>query len=95
MADLPLNSELVSIEFLGLPKLRTGVAFCFVNQGSLASILEQLALLYPKLAELLEPSHGGKSHLLFSINGEYFIRDTNTLVLSGQQLLVLSADAGG
>ncbi len=40
-------------------------------------------------------SPSGKSHVLYSLNGDYFLHDPDTILLEGQQLLIISADAGG
>lgn len=85
----------ITVEFLGVPKLKAGVPFCKVPAGSLSSIIDNLKNQFPKLAEQFMPSPSGKSHVLYSLNGDYFLHDPDTILLEGQQLLIISADAGG
>jgi hypothetical protein len=33
--------------------------------------------------------------VIYSLNGDYFLNDPDTILLEGQQLLIISADAGG
>jgi len=85
----------ITVEFLGIPKLKAGVPFCQVPVGTLSSIIDHLKKQFPRLSEEFMPSPSGKSHVLYSLNGDYFLQDPNTILIEGQVLLVISADAGG
>lgn len=89
------STGFITVEFLGIPKLKAGVPFCHVPVGTLSSIIDHLKIQFPRLTEEFMPSPSGKSHILYSLNGDYFLHDPNTILIEGQVLLVISADAGG
>lgn len=95
MVNQEINRGFITVEFLGIPKLKAGVSFCEVPTGSLSSVIDHLTKQFPRLALEFLPSPSGKSHVLYSINGDYFLNDPDTILVEGQQLLIISADAGG
>ncbi|NBR04562.1 MAG: hypothetical protein EBT92_02215 [Planctomycetes bacterium] len=95
MSNQGTTPGFITVEFLGIPKLKAGVPFCQVPAGSLSSIINNLKNQFPRLSEELMSSPSGKSHVLYSLNGDYFLHDPDTILLEGQQLLIISADAGG
>ena len=95
MVNQEITPGFITVEFLGIPKLKAGVPFCKAPVGSLSSIINNLKNRFPKLSEEFLPSPSGKSHVLYSHNGDYFLNDPDTILLEGQQLLIISADAGG
>lgn len=95
MINQEITPGFITVEFLGIPKLKAGVSFCQVPAGSLSSIIENLKNQFPRLAQEFLPSPSGKSHVLYSLNGDYFLHDPESILLEGQQLLIISADAGG
>lgn len=95
MVNQEITPGFITVEFLGIPKLKAGVSFCKVPAGSLSSIIDHLKKQFPRLSQEFLPSPSGKSHVLYSLNGDYFLNDPETILLEGQQLLIISADAGG
>jgi hypothetical protein len=95
MINQEITPGFITVEFLGIPKLKAGVSFCKVPAGSLSSIIDYLKNQFPRLSQEFLPSPSGKSHVLYSLNGDYFLNDPETILLEGQQLLIISADAGG
>ncbi len=95
MINQEITPGFITVEFLGIPKLKAGVSFCKVPAGSLSSIIDYLKNQFPRLSQEFLPSPSGKSHVLYSLNGDYFLHDPEMILLEGQQLLIISADAGG
>ncbi|MBJ7345653.1 MAG: MoaD/ThiS family protein [Gemmataceae bacterium] len=95
MVNQEITPGFITVEFLGIPKLKAGVSFCKVPAGSLSSIIDYLKNQFPRLSQEFLPSPSGKSHVLYSLNGDYFLHDPEMILLEGQQLLIISADAGG
>jgi hypothetical protein len=95
MINQEITPGFITVEFLGIPKLKAGVSFCKVPAGSLSSIIDYLKNQFPRLSQEFLPSPSGKSHVLYSLNGDYFLNDPEMILLEGQQLLIISADAGG
>lgn len=86
---------MVTIELLGVPRLRAGRDAVGVEARSLREALEALASACPAL----DPGvvHRGKlsPHYLVAKNGLHFTADPELPLAPGDVLLVLSADAGG
>ena len=95
MINQEITPGFITVEFLGIPKLKAGVSFCKVPAGSLSSVIDYLKNQFPRLSQEFLHSPSGKSHVLYSLNGDYFLNDPETILLEGQQLLIISADAGG
>jgi len=95
MVNQEITPGFITVEFLGIPKLKAGVSFCKVPAGSLSSVIDYLKNQFPRLSQEFLPSPSGKSHVLYSLNGDYFLNDPEMILLEGQQLLIISADAGG
>jgi hypothetical protein len=95
MINQEITPGFITVEFLGIPKLKAGVSFCKVPAGSLSSVIDYLKNQFPRLSQEFLPSPSGKSHVLYSLNGDYFLNDPEMILLEGQQLLIISADAGG
>ena len=95
MINQEITPGFITVEFLGIPKLKAGVSFCKVPAGSLSSVIDYLKNQFPRLSQEFLPSPSGKSHVLYSLNGDYYLNDPEMILLEGQQLLIISADAGG
>ena len=82
------------VEFLGIPRERTGVSDLTIEAETLGEVLDALAARFPGLRELVTE---GRLHpsLAISLNADMFICDPATRFTSGDRLLILSADAGG
>ena len=88
----------IEIEFFGIPRQRAGVASARLElnalETNLGSVLQLLARQFPKLAE--EPWQRGElgANVAANINGERFVRNPSETLRDGDQLLLLSAEAG-
>jgi molybdopterin converting factor small subunit len=82
------------VEFLGIPRVRAGVAELELDAHTLGEALTQLALRYPRFGELV---CDGRLHpsLAANLNADLFVSDPTTPLRHHDRLLILSADAGG
>ena len=82
------------VEFLGIPRERTGVSDVELDVATLGEALHELAGRFPRLQELMA---GDRFHpaVAVSLNTDLFISDPATRLGPRDRLLILSADAGG
>jgi len=82
------------VEFLGVPRQRTGVSQVKVDAKTLGELLGTLAVEFPSLADLIaaERLH---SSFVANLNGDRFVSDPGTPLSHDDCVLILSADAGG
>lgn len=89
----------IRVELYGIPRQRAGTELLHVATESaglsLAQILADLAEQSPELATACFHQGSLRNGYLASIDGKTFVTDPQTVVLPGQSLLLLSADAGG
>jgi molybdopterin converting factor small subunit len=89
----------LTIEFFGIPRQRTGVVRCELTFAAetitLEQVLAELGRRFPPFAN--DCSQGGHLAPGYAANlaGERFISDPDTPLHDGDELLILSADAGG
>jgi len=86
---------LLLVEFFGVPRMRAGRADLRVPAGRVVDVLRAIERECPGLASLTHADGRLAPHYLLSINGERFLADVNHRLQPGDQLLLLSADAGG
>ncbi len=89
----------LTIEFFGIPRQRTGVAQCELTFAAeavtLETVLAELGRRFPPFADdCLQRGHLAPGYAA-NLSGERFISDPATLLHDGDELLILSADAGG
>ena len=93
------ESMTIRVELYGIPRQRAGAELLHVatesTGASLAQILTELTRQSPDLAAACFDQGSLRCGYLASIDGETFVTDPQTVVLPGQSLLLLSADAGG
>lgn len=95
-AAIPIdNAHEVRVELFGIPRARAGVAETHCQPGTLASILQELAIQFPTFGEACLEQGKLRTTYLANIGGDRFITDLTCHVAAGQTLLILSADAGG
>jgi molybdopterin converting factor small subunit len=82
------------VEFLGIPRARTGVSEVEIEAETLGQLLRTLAARFPALGDLL-PSGSLHPSVAANLNGDEFITDPATRLMQSDRLLLLSADAGG
>jgi molybdopterin converting factor small subunit len=82
------------VEFLGVPRERAGVAELEVQADTLGQLLATLAARIPSLRELIVMD---RLHPAFvaNLNGDQFVSDPSTPLADHDNVLILSADAGG
>jgi molybdopterin converting factor small subunit len=89
------GSELVTVEFYGVPRRRAGRAELPVAARTVAELLEAVEGACPGLAGLRRPDGRLAAHYLISIEGRQFVTDVRQQLRPGDRVLLLSADAGG
>ena len=82
------------VEFLGIPRERTGVSEVELDAATLGEVLTVLPARFPKLRELM-PAGALHASVAASLNGDRFVHDPTTRLAAGDRLILLSADAGG
>ena len=82
------------VEFLGVPRERAGVAELELQADTLGQLLSMLAVRLPSLRELIVMD---RLHPAFvaNLNGDQFVSDPATPLADDDNVLILSADAGG
>ena len=82
------------VEFLGIPRERAGVAELELQADTLGQLLSTLATRLPPLRELIVID---RLHPAFvaNLNGDRFVSDPATPLTATDNVLILSADAGG
>jgi molybdopterin converting factor small subunit len=86
---------MVTVEFFGVPRQRAGRAELVVPTGTIAETLAAVSRSCPALADLVQAGSKLAPHYALSLNGQRFLRDLDHLLVPGDRLLLLSADAGG
>jgi molybdopterin converting factor small subunit len=86
-------TDLVTVEFYGIPRQRSGRVELAVPAGRVAEVLTAIEQSCPGLAGL--SGETGRLSYLLSINGDRFVDDLQATLHPGDRLLLFSADAGG
>lgn len=84
----------IIVEFFGVPRMRAGRADLRVSARTIAEALAVVAHECPGLSDLVQEGRLAKPYLL-SINGRRFQANLDQALSNNDQLLLLSADAGG
>ena len=85
----------VTVEFFGMPRQRAGRADLVLPAATILQLLQSVAQACPQLNDLRQADGRLSPHYLLSINGQRFLTDLQEELRSGDQVLLLSADAGG
>jgi molybdopterin converting factor small subunit len=82
------------VEFLGIPRERTGVSELELEARTLGEAVTQLAARFPRFGDLVSD---GRLHasIAANLNTDQFVSDPYTPLRDDDRLLILSADAGG
>jgi molybdopterin converting factor small subunit len=88
-------SGTVTVEFLGIPRQRAGRAELVVAAGTIAETLSAVQYSCPAFTDLVRADGQLAPHYALSLNGRRFLRNLDHVLVPGDRLLVLSADAGG
>jgi molybdopterin converting factor small subunit len=82
------------VEFLGIPRERAGVSEVEIEAQTLGQLLGTLAIRFPDLRELIT-ERGLHPSVAANLNGDEFVSDPDRTLAANDQLILLSADAGG
>jgi molybdopterin converting factor small subunit len=82
------------VEFLGIPRARTGFDELEVEAETLGDLLLALTARFPALGDLM-PAGALHPSIAVSLNGDVFVTDPATPLAEGDRVLILSSDAGG
>lgn len=85
----------VTVEFLGIPRLRTGRATLTIDAATVGDLLDGIARECPGFHEACLTDGSLRSEYLLSIGGRIFTRNRETPLSPGEEVLILSADVGG
>ncbi|GBD36545.1 hypothetical protein HRbin36_01670 [bacterium HR36] len=88
------NRPVVTVEFVGIPRVKTGVPYCSVRSGTLGEVLQQVRQQFPALHDLLTES-GSLTAWYRVMVDQRFEEDLQLPIAAGQTVLILSADIGG
>jgi sulfur-carrier protein len=86
---------MVIVEFFGIPRQRAGRAELAVPTGTVTELLQNVEQSCPGLKGLRQADGRLSPHYLLSINGQRFVTDLQHELCPGDQVLLLTADAGG
>jgi molybdopterin converting factor small subunit len=86
---------MVVVEFFGIPRQRAGRATLTVPVGTVTELLQNVEQSCPGLNGLRQADGRLSPHYLLSINGQRFVTELQQELCPGDQVLLLSADAGG
>lgn len=89
------EQQKVVVEFLGVPRLRTGVDEVRVMPGTLREILGQLQQQFAGLSDLVGADGRLVPWFRVAFADGRFIADCDGMIPPGSRLLLLSADVGG
>jgi molybdopterin converting factor small subunit len=89
------STDLVTVEFYGVPRQRAGRAELAVAARSVAELLAAVERACPGLVGLRRSDGQLAGHYLLSIDGRQFTSDLEQELQPGDRVLLLSADAGG
>lgn len=85
----------ITVEFLGIPRVRAAVASTVVEATTVAEALQAVGALYPQLARDCIDGDAPRTGYLVNINGLYFTTNPATKLNPNDAVLFLSADVGG
>jgi molybdopterin converting factor small subunit len=85
----------IQIEFFGIPRARAHVSQLELKAETLGEALAQVGVLIPQWADACLDGPRLKPGLIANLNGQKFVSDPQTLLKSGDSVLILSADVGG
>ena len=86
---------MIVVEFLGIPRLRSGRADLAVEASNAREAMLAVAARCPLLRDLAQEPGKLPRHYLLSLDGQVFLEDLTKPLQAGSRLLLLSADAGG
>jgi sulfur-carrier protein len=85
----------ITVELLGVPRLRAGVAEVALEASSLGEAFVALGRACPALAPSVVDGRRLGAAYMVAVNGLQFTADPETPLRPGDVVLLLSADAGG
>lgn len=85
----------ITVEFFGIPRQRAGIEAVCAQAAPLGQVLAELQSRFSRFAETCLADGRLKPGYLANLNGERFVTDPATPLAPGDELLILSADAGG
>ena len=93
--NLGPKSMPVNVELFGIPRARAGVTTTTAAGRCLGDVLADLATRFPELAATCIDGRQLRPGFTANLDGQRFITDPDTRLKEGDQLLLLSLDAGG
>ena len=85
----------ITVELFGIPRARAGVARTISVGNCLGDVLAELASRFPKLAEACIDGRRLRPGFTANLGGQRFVTATETPLVEGDTVLILSLDAGG
>lgn len=85
----------IEVEFFGVPRLKSGVAGCFIAADTVDELLKELAVQFGGLVDTV--IFDGRLHQAYQLvrgNSE-FLKDPQTRLKHGDRILLMHMDAGG
>jgi molybdopterin converting factor small subunit len=85
----------ITVEFFGIPRQRAGRSELVVQATTIAEVLSAVERVCPGLHGLVSADGRPAPHYLLSLNGRRFTDDPCERRMTGDRVLLLSADIGG
>lgn len=85
----------ITVELYAMPRLKAGRSSVTLYAATVGELLTALDEVCPQLHALVEPICRVNPQYLLSINGRRFTAELHAELQAGDQVLLLSADAGG
>lgn len=85
----------IRVEFLGIPRQRTGVASAEFMGQTVGDVLRAAEQAFPKLGGECLRNGVPEAAYLVAVNGVTLTRDSQHPLTAGDWLLLLNADVGG
>ena len=85
----------IVVEFFGIARARAGVATTRASGTCLGDVRSSLSRRFPGLAETCIDEHRLRPGFTANLNGERFVTASETPLVQGDTVLLMSMDAGG
>lgn len=89
------EGPVITVEFYGIPRQRAGRERLTLTAGTVGELLAGVVRQCPGLGGVVGPDGRLAPHYLLSVNGTRFVHAPQQPLQTGDQVLILSADAGG
>ena len=90
-----VNKPIVNVEFFGIPRQRAGIDRLTVSAANISELLQKLVIEFPQFNGLVNSDGQLAKEYLLAVNRERFVGNLQEPLNPDENLIILSADAGG